>query len=401
MEMNESTTPEPDADHAKHVIEACLLVAGRALSLRELEALFQDDTPQPGKEHLRAALTSLQEDYEGRGIELVEVASGWRLQSRVSMEPWVSRLFKEKSPRYSRALLETLVLVAYRQPITRGEIEDVRGVAVSSNIIKTLQEREWVREVGHKDVPGKPALLGTTRQFLDYFNLKRLEDLPSLGDLKDLDQIDDALGKELAAELGVVDSTAANDESGERGSGDEADVTRADDAPDGDAGDGSSSDADSSDEAHDGEQASDDAGEGVTDVDSVDLLLPESVPVDLTQFLEPDGVQSEDVQSEDVQSEDVQSEDVQSEDVQSEDVQTEDPQARLRRVVDEFAGEHRQELEAERQVLPARKSADADEAVPTDVAPAVTSNTELEAELETADTSPAERSRPDRNDTVP
>jgi len=162
------------------------------MSLTHIEALFEHDenTPEPPeREQIREAITLLQEDYESRGIELVEVASGWRLQSRQEMSPWIANLFQEKAPRYSRALLETLVLVAYRQPITRSEIEDVRGVAVSANIVKTLIERDWVKVVGHRDVPGRPELLGTTKQFLDYFNLRKIGDLPTLSEIKSLDEI--------------------------------------------------------------------------------------------------------------------------------------------------------------------------------------------------------------------
>ena len=186
-----------DAQQTRNILEACLLVAGRAMSVAQLEALFESDIDRPDRKEIKLQLEELQKTYEGRGIELIEVASGWRLQSRSSMEHWVSRLFTEKSPRYSRALLETLVLIAYRQPITRGEIEEIRGVAVSSNIIRTLQEREWVKEVGHKEVPGRPALLGTTRQFLDYFNLKRLDELPPLSEIKDLEEIDATLAAEM------------------------------------------------------------------------------------------------------------------------------------------------------------------------------------------------------------
>ena len=185
-----------DAKKLKNILEAGLLVAGRTLSIAQLEALFQHDSDQPARKEIKEALQELQSEYEGRGIELVEVASGYRLQSHASVSDWVANLFQEKAPRYSRALLETLVLVAYRQPITRAEIEEVRGVAVSSNIIKTLQERQWIKVLGHKDVPGRPALLGTTKEFLDYFNLKKLDDLPALADIKDLDQFDDLLAAE-------------------------------------------------------------------------------------------------------------------------------------------------------------------------------------------------------------
>ena len=209
-----------DAQQTRNILEACLLVAGRAMSVAQLEALFESDIDRPDRKEIKLQLEELQKTYEGRGIELIEVASGWRLQSRSSMEHWVSRLFTEKSPRYSRALLETLVLIAYRQPITRGEIEEIRGVAVSSNIVRTLQEREWVKEVGHKEVPGRPALLGTTRQFLDYFNLKRLDELPPLSEIKDLEEIDATL----AAEMGVAGlGVAGESEAGAGEAGLEAD----------------------------------------------------------------------------------------------------------------------------------------------------------------------------------
>ena len=171
----------------KRVIEAALMAADGALSIDRLMRLFEQDTDQPARAQVRAAIASLQREYEGRGVELRKVASGWRYQTRADVQPWVARLWQEKPPRYSRALLETLSLIVYRQPITRGEIEEVRGVSVSSNIIKTLLEREWVRVVGHKEVPGRPALYGSTQQFLDYFNLRSLDEMPSLAELKDLD----------------------------------------------------------------------------------------------------------------------------------------------------------------------------------------------------------------------
>ena len=162
----------------KNILEAAMLAAGEPLSVERLLALFAEEA-RPGTAEVREALASLGEDCAERGIELKEVSSGFRLQVKRELAPWVTRLYEERTPRYSRALLETLVLIAYRQPITRAEIEDIRGVTVSSNIIKTLQEREWIRVVGHREVPGKPALFGTTREFLDYFNLKRAERCPS------------------------------------------------------------------------------------------------------------------------------------------------------------------------------------------------------------------------------
>lgn len=193
----------------KNILEAILLTADHPMDLRKLEGLFEADEEQrPSRDLILQALQALQEDYQGRGVELKEVASGYRMQVVNDCADWVSRMWEEKAPRYSRALLETLVLIAYRQPITRGEIEEIRGVSVSSHIVKTLTEREWVRVLGHKDVPGRPSMYGTTREFLDYFNLKSLDDLPSLADLTDLDK----LHPELAFDR-EVDAAANQDES--------------------------------------------------------------------------------------------------------------------------------------------------------------------------------------------
>ncbi len=176
----------------KIVLEAVLLAAGEPLPLERLLATFPE-AERPEAEAVRAALGELVDHYAGRGMELVEVASGFRLQVPKLFSPWVSRLWEERAASYSRALLETLALVAYRQPITRGEIEDVRGVSVSSSIMKTLQERGWIKVIGHREVPGRPALFATTRAFLDYFNLKSLSELPPLAAPRDLD----AIGAEL------------------------------------------------------------------------------------------------------------------------------------------------------------------------------------------------------------
>jgi segregation and condensation protein B len=178
-----------NTDYTRRVVEAALLAAGRSLTLVELAQLF-DVVDRPESDQLRAALQELGESYEGRGIELLETASGFRVQVRRDVAEQVARLWPERPPRYSRALLETLAIIAYRQPLTRAEIEAVRGVAVNPNIVKTLFEREWIRVVGHREVPGRPELLGTTRDFLDYFGLKRLDQLPPLAELKSLDQLD-------------------------------------------------------------------------------------------------------------------------------------------------------------------------------------------------------------------
>ncbi|MEE4250463.1 MAG: SMC-Scp complex subunit ScpB, partial [Alcanivoracaceae bacterium] len=182
----------------RRVLEAAILAADGPLDRDTLLSLF-DEAERPDKDNLNLILAELAESYAGRGIELKEVASGFRFQVRSEMGPWVSRLWQEKAPRYSRAILETLALIAYRQPITRGEIEEIRGVAVNTQIIKTLLERNWVRIVGHRDVPGRPAMFASTRQFLDYFGLKSLEDLPTLSEIRDLDKINEELQLEEAA----------------------------------------------------------------------------------------------------------------------------------------------------------------------------------------------------------
>ena len=173
-------------EQLKAIIEAALLAASQPLTVTQLADLFveEDDV---SREQIARALEALADACDGRGVELKEVASGFRYQVRQNVHPWVTRMWSEKPSRYSRALLETLALIAYRQPITRPEIEQIRGVVVSSNIIKTLEEREWVRVVGHRDVPGRPALFGTTRGFLDYFNLRSLDELPPLSEIRDME----------------------------------------------------------------------------------------------------------------------------------------------------------------------------------------------------------------------
>jgi segregation and condensation protein B len=179
---------EMDTQELQRILEAVLLASDQPLGLDRLLQLF-DESQRPDKQALRAALEALKGSLEGRAVELVEVGNGWRLQTRQDYAGWVSRLWEEKPPRYSRALLETLALVCYRQPITRAEIEEVRGVSLSQSIIKTLLERSWVRVVGYREIPGRPELLGTTREFLDDFNLRNLEELPSLPEVRDLDAL--------------------------------------------------------------------------------------------------------------------------------------------------------------------------------------------------------------------
>ena len=173
----------------KNIVEAALLAADHPLTPDQLVRLFEDDKDAPTRDDIRKALSSLQQECAERGYELKKVASGFRYQTRVEVQPWVSKLRAERPPRYSRAFMETLALIIYRQPITRAEIEDVRGVSVSSSIFKVLLEREWVKIVGHKEVPGRPAMYGTTRKMLDYFDLKSLNELPSLAEIKDLDSV--------------------------------------------------------------------------------------------------------------------------------------------------------------------------------------------------------------------
>lgn len=206
-----------EPERIKQIVEAAIFAADGPLDRDALLTLF-DEQDCPSKADLSRLLEEIAESYAGRGIELREVASGFRFQVRKDLGPWVSRLWQEKPPRYSRAILETLALVAYRQPITRGEIEEIRGVSVSSHIVKSLLERGWVRVVGHRDVPGRPAMFATTRQFLDYFDLKSLEDLPPLSEIKDLDKLNEEL------ELSDVPPERDLQAGGEQQDGDEADT---------------------------------------------------------------------------------------------------------------------------------------------------------------------------------
>ena len=175
-------------DVVKNILEASILASSKPMSVDNLIAVFGAGE-KPDKALIRKALAALQEDYTDRGTELVEVASGFRMQVNTKYTEWVSRLWQERPPKYSRALLETMAIIAYRQPATRGDVEQIRGVAVSTNIIRTLEERGWVRVLGHRDVPGRPAMFGTTKEFLDYFGLKKLDELPSLAEIRDLDSM--------------------------------------------------------------------------------------------------------------------------------------------------------------------------------------------------------------------
>lgn len=230
-------------DKLKQILEAVLLVSSEPVSIERMLDIFSGDLvdeqgERPDRAAVKAALDSLQQEYADRGVQLVEVASGYRFQTRADIAPWVNRLWEERPQKYSRALLETLAIIAYRQPITRGEIEDIRGVAVGASIMKALTEREWVRVVGHRDVPGRPAVYATTRQFLDYFNLGSLSELPSLAELRDIDDINlDLFGNPMAASRGAparaadaFETTGPDDDAGDGGAGaadtDEADWPR-------------------------------------------------------------------------------------------------------------------------------------------------------------------------------
>lgn len=253
------------------IVEAALLAATQPLTLAQLRGLFTLDEAAPDGS-IEQALDDLREQCATRGIELVETASGWRFQVQQDVHAWVARLWTERQTRYTRATLETLAIIAYRQPITRGEIEQVRGVAVSSNIIKALEEREWIRTVGHRDVPGKPELLGTTKIFLDYFGLKSLDQLPPLSELKDFGELDpqlsftdpDATKAPVAADgsiaAGVQDVAASDDTLGDHAAND-------DDRDDAAAGEDAAADDDTS--AGDDTAADDAAGEDARSEDTI------------------------------------------------------------------------------------------------------------------------------------
>ena len=181
-----------NSDFLRQILEAAIMVSDKPMDVSHLEKLF-DEKERPHRDEIRAALDEITTDCRDKGFELVKVSSGYRFQTKQSLSAWVSRVWEEKPKKFSRAMLETLALIAYRQPTTRGDIESVRGVSVSSDIIRILDERGWIRVVGHRDVPGKPELLATTKEFLDYFNLKSLDQLPSLAEIKDFTDVDPAL----------------------------------------------------------------------------------------------------------------------------------------------------------------------------------------------------------------
>ena len=247
-----------DQSLVTRIVEAALLAASQPLTLLQLRGLFPLDEPAPDG-CVEAALAELQAACATRGVELVEVASGWRFQVQADVHPWVARLWTERQTKYTRATLETLALIAYRQPITRGEIEQVRGVAVNSNIIKALEEREWIRVVGHRDVPGKPELLATTKAFLDYFGLKRLDELPPLSELKDIGELEPQLPFDAPVPAGISSPEAQG--TGPGNFSDDSSETSAADAGE-KAPDAASADPDSANQPHDHA----DADETVADI---------------------------------------------------------------------------------------------------------------------------------------
>jgi len=283
-----------DQQLINRIVEAALLASSQPLTVVQLNSLFPLDEPAPDGS-IQIALETLQAESAGRGVELVEVASGWRYQVQADVHAWVARLWTERQTRYTRATLETLALIAYRQPITRGEIEQVRGVASNSNIIKALEEREWIRVVGHRDIPGRPELLGTTKAFLDYFGLKRLDELPPLSELKDFGELEPQF--EFDGEARAVGGIATGGE-GDAGAGD---VAANDAAP----ADGAEFDADG---AQAGEDETHDAGSNeytddeTHDDDAIDAEVQREVeaetdthdPVPADETADPDNALAED-----------------------------------------------------------------------------------------------------------
>lgn len=261
------------------IVEAALLASSQPLTVAQLETLFTLDEPAP-EGSLKQALVDLQAACAERGVELVELASGWRYQVRGDVHGWVSRLWTERQTKYTRATLETLALIAYRQPITRGEIEQVRGVATNSNIIKALEEREWIRVVGHRDMPGRPELLGTTKGFLDYFGLRRLDDLPPLSELKDFAELDPQMrfaGTD-AADRSVGGIASANDDTAPDDADPDSDSDDADDITD-DADEGSDIASADDDVPHDVQDAG--AAPGDDDGDSAGDASDDQTPSDI------------------------------------------------------------------------------------------------------------------------
>lgn len=236
MEMEKGMSEKPETGLAstsqpnelKNIIEAAIMVSGEPITVDRLLGMFTDTT-KPERSAVKDLLFELEQEYANRGFELKRIDKGYRLQTREEYSPWLARLTAGRPPRYSRAMLETLAIIAYRQPVTRGEIEEIRGVAVSTDIIRTLVERDWIRQVGVRDVPGKPALFATTRTFLEYFNLEGLSQLPSLQDIRDLDTIADELNMKLPLESRNEESADADDS--EKDENDKANEKGAENSP--------------------------------------------------------------------------------------------------------------------------------------------------------------------------
>ena len=205
IEVNEST----ENSELKNILEAAFFAAAQPIGIRKIQAMFADEA-KPSKQQIEEVVQSLIDEYQNKGLELVRIGAGWRFQTTEKYAPWMRKLSADKPPRYSRAQLETLAIIAYRQPVTRGDIEEVRGVAVSSDIIRVLEERGWIREIGHRDVPGRPALFGTTQEFLSYFNLRGLSDLPELIHERQFDEIAKEMNMNLPFENNQ-DDTASED----------------------------------------------------------------------------------------------------------------------------------------------------------------------------------------------
>jgi segregation and condensation protein B len=276
------------------IVEAALLAANQPLTLAQLRGLFSLDDPAPDGS-VELALETLQAGCVERGVELVELASGFRYQVKADVHPWVARLWSERQTRYTRATLETLALIAYRQPITRGEIEQVRGVAVNSNIIKALEEREWIRVVGHRDVPGKPELLATTKGFLDYFGLKRLDDLPPLSELKDIGELEPQLqfdGANAAEGMAVGDLSSADAGADEALSADTSADTIGADPTGSDSIDTDESVA--SDTMSDDMACGDEDSEAGTDTTTIDETFVDDTPSDGSEDASADPLSTQD-----------------------------------------------------------------------------------------------------------
>ena len=326
-----------DLQLVKRIFEGALMAAERPLQRRDLTALF-DDLETPADALVDQALVELDSDCEARGYELKRVASGYRYQVKQDLSRWVNKLWQERAPRYSRALLETMSLVAYRQPITRGEIEQIRGVAVSTQIIKTLLEREWIKSVGYRDAPGRPAIYATTRQFLDYFNLKSLDQLPPLAEIRDLNTI----SRELNIEMPVEEIKPANDESNE------ADVVALPVTPAVEAADA----------AVETDITNIDTETDTQDVEAVDLDSDHSGSVELDGTeIESQEIESQEIESQEIESADI-AETIEASNVEAGNLETGNASGTE---VDAFASWIDEELTEDDDALSSRQTSDENE----------------------------------------